>query len=107
VWAQLDARAAEFVEGIGSAVEQAGVPIRQNRAGKLITTFFARQPVRDWQSAKASDTSTYTRYFHNMLEQGIYLAPSQFEAAFTSTSHEAEIVERTDAAAKTTMKQLS
>lgn len=63
-----------------------------NRAGSLLTLFCQAGPVRDYEDAKRSDTARYARFFHHMLDHGIYLAPSQFEAAFVSAAHtEADI----------------
>jgi glutamate-1-semialdehyde 2,1-aminomutase len=107
VWARLEACAAMLVEGIGNAATQADVPIQQNRAGTMFTTFFTETPVRDWQSANLSDTTAYANYFRAMLENGVYLAPSQFEAAFISTAHSLEIIDRTVAASETALKQLN
>jgi glutamate-1-semialdehyde 2,1-aminomutase len=87
VWSKLEERAAALAAGIRSAALQADLPIQQTRAGTMFTTFFASQPPVNWASVKTSDTVRYGRFFHGMLERGIYLAPSQFEAGFLSTSH--------------------
>ena len=65
----------------------------------MLTTFFTSGPVVDWNTAKQSDTKRYGRFFHHMLEQGVYLAPSQFEAAFLSTAHSTQDIEKTIRAA--------
>jgi glutamate-1-semialdehyde 2,1-aminomutase len=72
----------------------------------MLTAFFASDPVVDWNSAKRSDTKRYGQFFHQMLDQGIYLAPSQFEAAFLSTAHTSADVERTIRAARVAFKSL-
>jgi glutamate-1-semialdehyde 2,1-aminomutase len=71
-----------------------------NRVGSMFTCFFTDQPVTDWNTAKRSDTERFKRYFHFMLDRGIYLAPSQFEAAFLSYAHSDEDIRATVAAAE-------
>jgi glutamate-1-semialdehyde 2,1-aminomutase len=79
----------------------ASVPegITVNRVGSMFTFFFTRDPVVDWESAKRSDTARFKQFFHWMLDRGIYLAPSQFEAGFVSTSHSEQDIARTVEAA--------
>ena len=93
VYGQLEARAAEL-----GAAPPARVTV--NRVGSMFTFFFTAQPVTDYESAKRSDTACFARFFQAMLVQGIYLPPSQFEAAFVSTAHTDEDVRRTVAAAR-------
>ena len=76
----------------------AGITV--NRVGSMFTFFFTDQPVTDWESAKLSDTARFGRFFRAMLERGIYLAPSQFEAAFLSAAHSGEDIRKTIAAAR-------
>jgi glutamate-1-semialdehyde 2,1-aminomutase len=92
VYDQLEARAGELC-----AAAPAGVTV--NRVGSMFTWFFTEQPVTDYESAKRSDTARFARFFRAMLERGIYLAPSQFEAAFVSAAHSEEDIRRTIAAA--------
>jgi glutamate-1-semialdehyde 2,1-aminomutase len=70
-----------------------------NRVGSMFTFFFTRKPVTDYETAKKSDTAKFGRFFHHMLEQGVYLAPSQFEAGFVSAAHSDEDIRATVAAA--------
>jgi glutamate-1-semialdehyde 2,1-aminomutase len=63
------------------------VPVTINRVGSMLTVFFTDGPVTDYASAKRADTARYARYFHAMLEGGVFLAASQFEAAFVSLAH--------------------
>jgi glutamate-1-semialdehyde 2,1-aminomutase len=70
----------------------------------MLTAFFTQGPVVDHAGAATSDTKRYARFFHAMLDRGIYLAPSQFEAAFVSTAHDEALVDRTIAAAGEAMK---
>ena len=81
--------------GIEDLVEQAGVPLSVNHIGSLGSLFFTPGPVVDYASAKQSDTQAFARYFRFMLERGIYLAPSQFEAMFVSCSHDDAALEET------------
>ncbi len=80
-----------------AASAPAGVTV--NRVGSMFTFFFTEGPVTDWDSAKKSDTARFGRFFHAMLDRGVYLAPSQFEAAFLSAAHSAADIEKTAAAA--------
>lgn len=100
VYETLERRAAALTEGIGEAAQAAGVPIFQTRVGSMFTTFFTPEMVVDETTAKRSDTIAFGRFFHAMLEQGIYLAPSQFEAGFLSLAHSDDDIERTIAAAR-------
>ena len=92
IYDQLEARAAALCAHV-----PAGVTV--NRVGAMFTFFFHPGPVTDWESAKASDTARFGRFFRAMLERGIYLAPSQFEAAFLSAAHTDEDIAKTVAAA--------
>jgi len=88
----LEARSARLEEGLRRGARDAGATVRINRVGSMITVFFCAGPVTDYATAKASDTKRFGRFFHAMLERGIYLPPAQFEAAFVSLAHgEAEI----------------
>jgi glutamate-1-semialdehyde 2,1-aminomutase len=92
IYDQLERRAAELC-----CAAPAGVTV--NRVGSMFTLFFTGQPVTDYESAKRSDTARFGRFFRAMLERGIYLAPSQFEAAFLSAAHTEEDISETVAAA--------
>ena len=92
IWHQLELRAAQLEDGLRSAAEEAGVATVFNRVGTMFTTFFNDQPITNWASAKSCNTQRYGQFFRAMLEHGVYLAPSQFEAGFMSLAHgEAEI----------------
>jgi glutamate-1-semialdehyde 2,1-aminomutase len=106
VYKKLEARSAALEEGIGKEAKRAGIPLIQHRVGSMMTSFFASEPVVDWTSAKRSDTKRYGQLFHQMLEQGVYLAPSQFEAAFLSTAHTSADIEKTIKAARIAFKSL-
>jgi glutamate-1-semialdehyde 2,1-aminomutase len=105
-YAELERRGRKLEEGLRQAAAAAGVTCTLNRVGSILTAFFSPGPVFDWPSAKQSDTGAYARFFGAMLEQGIYLAPSQFECAFLSIEHTDEVIERTAQAANLAMRQL-
>jgi glutamate-1-semialdehyde 2,1-aminomutase len=86
-WDSLMQRAAQLDAGLRDAAANAGVQTRLQRVGTMSTTFFTAQPVRDWATAKQANTALYANYFRAMLNEGVYLAPSQFEAGFLSTAH--------------------
>jgi glutamate-1-semialdehyde 2,1-aminomutase len=94
-------------EGIGAAAEAAGVAVFQTQVGTMFCTFFTDQPVTNWDSAAKSDTKLYARFFQAMLERGVYLAPSQFEAGFLSTAHTPEVIVATIQAAQTAFKEIA
>ena len=96
---RLDATSARLAEGLAIAAAGAGVPVQVNRVGSMLTVFFSGAPVFDAQSARASSTRRFGAFFHAMLERGIYLPPSQFEAAFLSLAHGDAEVSATLAAA--------
>ena len=100
VYAKLDKLAAELVAGVTAAAKDASVTISHNRVGSMFTWFFAKGPVTDWTSAARCETEAFGRFFRAMLENGIYLPPSQFEAAFLSIAHAEKDVQQTIAAAK-------
>ncbi len=100
VYVKLDRLAGEVVAGIAAVAKEAGVTMCQNRVGSMFTWFFTKGSVTDWASAAKCDTEAFGRFFRAMLENGIYLPPSQFEAAFLGAAHSAEDVRQTVAAAK-------
>lgn len=104
VFEQLERSARVLCDGFQSAAHDADIPLQAAAVGSMWGFFFADQPVIDYTSAKRSDTSRYARFFHAMLAQGIYLAPSQFEAAFVSLVHDDMLIEQTIAAAARVLK---
>jgi glutamate-1-semialdehyde 2,1-aminomutase len=100
IYPRLEALSAKLVEGVAAAAKDAGVPLTSNRVGSMFTWFFNPDPVTDWESAAKSDIAAFGRFFRGMLEAGIYLPPSQFEAAFLSAAHSEEDVQKTIAAAR-------
>jgi glutamate-1-semialdehyde 2,1-aminomutase len=100
IYTGLELRAAELTEGVLAAAKDAGVPLCCNRVGSMFTWFFSEGPVTDWTSAAKCDTKAFGSFFRAMLDHGIYLPPSQFEAAFLSTAHTEKDIHHTIAAAK-------
>ena len=100
IYPRLDKLGAELVAGVAAAAKDAGIPICHNRVGSMFTWFFTRGPVTDWASASKSDTKAFGRFFQGMLDNGVYLPPSQFEAAFLSTAHTEQDIQQTIAVAK-------
>ena len=100
IYPRLEALSAKLVEGVAAAAKAAGVALCFNRVGSMFTWFFTEGPVTDWDSASKSDIAAFARFFRKMLDAGIYLPPSQFEAAFLSAAHSEEDVQRTIEAAR-------
>ena len=98
-YARLEALGARLERGLLAGAGSAGVPARVNRAGSMFTLFFTDGEVFDFESAKKSNIERFNQFFHSMLDQGIYLPPSQFEAAFISAAHTENDIDRTIEAA--------
>jgi glutamate-1-semialdehyde 2,1-aminomutase len=107
VYEGISAHARKLVHGLKNALAGAGIAAQVNSIGSLSTIFFTAEPVTDYNGAKRSDTKMYARYFREMLNRGIFLAPSQFEAAFVSASHTAGDIERTIGAAGEVLKGMA
>ena len=103
---KLEASAARLCAGIQSQLDALGLPFVTNRVGSMFTLFFTSSPVRNWDDARGCDTTAFASYFSEMLQQGIYLAPSQFEAAFLSVAHSDDLIERTIAASGRALSSL-
>src|SRR5580704_9761307 len=95
------------VDGLRQALAETGISGRVNEAGSLATLFFTSERVRNYRDAKGSDTKRYARFFREMLDRGIFPAPSQFEAAFVSAAHTSEDITRTIAAASDSLKAIA
>ena len=104
---QLEDKSRFLSEGIAKAAQSAGYPIYASRVGSMFCTFFTPNEVFDWVTASACDTKSFARYFLEMLQEGIYLAPSQFETAFMSASHSEKDLEATLAAAQKCFKRIA
>jgi len=100
IYPRLDKLCGELTAGVAAVAKEAGVSVCYNRVGSMFTWFFAPGPVTGWDSADKSDVEAFGRFFRAMLENGIYLPPSQFEAAFLSVAHTDEDIQQTIAAAK-------
>ena len=96
----LERAGAQLEAGLRAAAAEAGVPATVNRVGSMLTAFFCEGPVTDYASAKRADTARYARFHAALLDKGVYLAPSQFEAAFLSTAHSAADLDQTLAAVR-------
>jgi len=86
--------AERLADGLGAVFGEAGIPAQIARSGSLFSLFFTDGPVRDYREAKAADHGRYARFFHRMLEEGIYLPPSGYEAWFVSAAHGEDEVSR-------------
>mgnify|MGYP001046707877 CR=1 FL=1 len=92
---EIERKAKRLAEAFAQRAKTAGEAIWVNQVGSLLCAFFTAGPVRDYDSATASDTAAYAKYFGQMLERGVYVAPSQFEAMFVSAAHTDEEIEKT------------
>lgn len=99
-YGQLESVSSKLADGLGRAAKAAEIPLTVNRVGSMLTAFFTGIPITDYAAAKQCDTSAFALFFRKMIENGIYLPPSQFEAAFISAAHTAEDIEQTIAAAR-------
>ena len=101
IYEELEKKGRVLFSGIEEAANQAGVQVTVNRVGSLGSIFFHDQPVTDFHSANATNADIFSVYFKSMLEQGVYLAPSPYEAVFLSTAHTEDIIKKTIKCAKT------
>jgi glutamate-1-semialdehyde 2,1-aminomutase len=106
VYEKLESRMVQLEKGLKEAANKAGVPARFYRAGSMFCTYFTDREVTDYETAKLSDTARFARFFTGMLDRGIYLAPSQFEAGFISLAHSKDDIAKTVRAAYETLKEL-
>jgi glutamate-1-semialdehyde 2,1-aminomutase len=110
IYDDLEQRGKEFEQGVLKAADKYRIPVTLNRVGSMWTVFFTEGPVTDFESAKKSIVKLFTRFFNIMLADGVYLPPSQFEAAFFSAAHAkkdiTQIVERVERALKKISKEL-
>jgi glutamate-1-semialdehyde 2,1-aminomutase len=106
VWDEMEVRARQLEMGIASAAQRASIPIRQTRVGTMFTTFFSETEPKDWSTVKVADKICFGKFFQKMLENGVYLAPSQFEAGFLSIKHDESVICATLEAAGKALKAL-
>lgn len=102
----LDETCARLADGLAQVAADAGIPVQVDRVGSMLGMYFTDQPVKDFEDAKTSDLERFTAYYKGMLARGIFLAPSQFEAAFVSAAHSAADIEATLNAAAEVMRTL-
>ncbi|GAB6991418.1 glutamate-1-semialdehyde 2,1-aminomutase [Paenibacillus pini] len=106
VYAQLESRAARLQAGLEKNAKELGVPVTINRVGSMVCPFFTEGPVVNYDTAKTSDLQRFVRYFGNMIEEGVSVAPSQFEGMFVSAAHSIEDIDATIAANYNALKNL-
>ncbi|BBO88205.1 glutamate-1-semialdehyde 2,1-aminomutase [Desulfosarcina ovata] len=103
---KLEARAKRLMDGLAAAANKAGIPISCARVGSMLGLFFTEQPVNNYADAKRSNLERFSVYYKGMLDNGIYLAPSQFEALFLSAAHDDQAIAKTLSAAETVFSRL-
>lgn len=106
VYPALEAFGSALESGMRENLDELGLDYRINRVGAMMSLFFTDEPVVDQDTAKTTDTDRYAAYFHGMLEEGIYLPPSQFEAIFFGTHHDDDVLHETLAAQRTVLKRI-
>lgn len=106
IYQKLESKGNMFFSGLEEAALNAGIPVVVNRVGSMGSLFFTAEPVTDFETAKASDEEKFKRYFNSLLKQGIYLAPSPFEASFLSMAHSEEVIKKTVDCATIAFKSL-
>ena len=104
MYTSLEKRSHELEKGIRKNLKELGLDYQLNRVGSMFTLFFTEHEVIDYETATRSDTKKFAAYFREMLQNGIYLPPSQFEAAFVSMAHRGRDIERTLAAQHAALK---
>lgn len=107
IYEQLEQSSARLCAGLSQAAAEGGIKTVTNRVGSMWTGFFTDEPVTNWESANKSNRDLYGRFFHAMLAEGVYLAPSQFEAAFVSIAHTDAIIDQTIESARKAFRVLA
>jgi glutamate-1-semialdehyde 2,1-aminomutase len=106
IFQQLEMRTSDLVAGILETAAKRHIPLTANRVGSMFTCFFQKNEIHDWDSAAKSDTQVFAKFYRGMLDRGVYLPPSQYEAAFMSAAHTDEDIRRTIAVATETLSSL-
>jgi len=106
-YAELERRTNWLTDTIADAARAFNIPVQINRIASMFTAFFTDQPVTDYASAKRSDTKRFARFFHALLQQGVFLPPSQFEAAFLSVAHSDEVLAQVAEAMRQAMREVA
>ncbi len=104
IYPKLERTTAAIADGVARLAAEQGIGLTTNRVGSMFTWFFTPNPVTDFASASASDTARFARFHRGMMERGVWLPPSQYEAAFVSTAHGEDEVEKVLAAAKEALR---
>jgi glutamate-1-semialdehyde 2,1-aminomutase len=105
---QMERQGAQLLAGLRAAAEEFGIPIQTAQAGSMFGFYFSEHPIHDYVSARQyADTGRYAHFFHAMLDRGVYLPPSQFEALFLSTEHTEELINTTIEAARESMREIT
>ena len=107
VYEELERKSARLEEGLRKNAEEAGIPATINRVGSMICPFFTDRPVVDYNSASSSNLDKFKNYFNNMLDEGVSIAPSQFEGMFMSLAHSDEDIDQTILAHRKALRRLS
>lgn len=107
VYKKLENATKRLCDGMGEAAKEAGFETVTNRVGSMFTMFFTNEPVTDWTSASKSNRETFGKFFHAMLDEGVYLAPSQFEAGFVGLAHVDALIDDTIEAARNAFKKIT
>jgi glutamate-1-semialdehyde 2,1-aminomutase len=95
IYNKLEEKSSYLEAGIKENLKQINKKLTLNRVGSMLTLFFTKEEVKDFNSAVKSDAKLYGKYFHEMLQRGVYLPPAQFEAFFVSTAHSKEDLDKT------------
>jgi len=103
---KLEKQSARLCTGLAAAVARSGVPVQVDHVGSMLGMFFCADPVRSIADAKKSDLALFSKFYQGMRREGVYIAPSQFEALFLSSAHTAEHIDRTVRAAEKVLKRL-
>jgi glutamate-1-semialdehyde 2,1-aminomutase len=103
IYSRLEQRTAALVEGVLAVAKQKGIALTANRVGSMFTWFFHDGEVHDWETAAKSDTQAFAKFHRGMLQRGVYLPPSQYEAIFMSAAHSEEDIRKTVAAVEETL----
>ena len=106
VYDRLEMASKQLCDGLADAAGEMGVKTVTNRVGSMWTSFFTSEPVVDWEGANKCDRQRYGKFFHAMLDEGVYLAPSQFEAGFVSLAHNEEVIQQTIEAARKALTRI-
>ncbi len=107
LFGELGERTARLAEGIAEAGAEFGIPVAENHVGAMFGVFFSDRPVRTFQDVADADANRFAQFFHGMLDQGVYLAPSPFEAGFVSRAHSDADIDATLEAARTVLSGMA